>query len=156
MTTIAGRLSALSIDLPTVPAPVGSYASYYRSGNLLFLSGQGARNADGTLRKGRLGDGYTTEQGYDDARRIGLQLLATVQNAIGDLENIRGVVKILGMVQATPDFKDHPKVIDGCSNLFLEVLGERGRHARSAVGMASLPAGLSVEIEAVFEIVSST
>jgi enamine deaminase RidA (YjgF/YER057c/UK114 family) len=148
----AERLLALDIELPKVPMPVGSYAPYYRAGNLLFLSAQGARNADGTLRKGRLGDSYTTQEGYEDARRIGLQLLATVKEAIGDLDNILGVVKILGMVQADADFKEHPKVIDGCSNLFLEVLGERGRHARSAVGMASLPAGLAVEIEAIFEI----
>jgi enamine deaminase RidA (YjgF/YER057c/UK114 family) len=152
MSETAARLLALGIELPMAPTPVGSYASFYRAGNLLFLSGQGARNANGTLRKGRLGDGYTTQDGYEDARRIGLQLLATAQGAVGDLDNIRGVVKILGMVQADVDFKEHPKVIDGCSNLFLEVLGERGRHARSAVGMASLPAGLAVEIEAIFEI----
>jgi len=148
----AERLSALGIKLPNIPTPVGSYAPYYRAGNLLFLSGQGARNEDGTLRKGRLGSGYTTQDGHDDARRIGLQLLATAQRAVGDLDNIRGIVKIFGMVQADADFKEHPKVIDGCSELFMEVFGERGRHARSAVGMASLPAGLAVEIEAIFEV----
>lgn len=152
MTTIKQRLAELAIELPNVPKPVGSYASHYKVDNLLFVSGQGARNADGTLRKGRLGADYSVEEGYRDARTIGLQLLATVQAAVGDLEQVRGVAKILGMVQATPEFRDHPKVIDGCSELFLSVFGERGRHARSAVGMASLPAGLAVDIEAIFDI----
>jgi len=149
--TATERLAALGLTLPNVPKPVGSYESYMRIGNLLFLSGQGARNPDGSLRKGCLGDTYQISDGYEDAKIIGLQLLATVKKAVGDLDKVRAV-KILGLVNATSGFTDYPKVIDGCSKLFLEVLGEQGRHARSAVG-ASLPAGLAVEVEAIFEIV---
>ncbi|VWD05565.1 L-PSP family endoribonuclease [Burkholderia contaminans] len=103
---------------------------------------------------GKLGRNYSVERGYADARQVGLQLLSTIQQAAGSLDHIAGVLKIFGMVNAAPDFCDHPKVINGCSDLFVEVLGDRGRHARSAVGMGSLPNGMSVEIEAIVEIVN--
>ena len=127
--------------MPNVP--------YRWAGNLLYLSGQGPRQDNGTYRPGRLGRDATIEEGYADARLTGLNLLAAAKAALGELSRIEAVVKLLGMVNAEPDFSDHPKVINGCSDLLVEVLGEAGRHARSAVGMGSLPNRMTVEIEAV-------
>lgn len=146
------KLAELGITLPKVPTPIANYVSCRQVGNLLYLSGQGARQPDGTISKGKLGRDRTIEQGYADARQIGLQLLATVKQTVGSLDRIAGIVKLLGMVNAEPDFGDHPKVINGCSDLLVEVLGERGKHARSAVGMGSLPGGMAVEIEAIIEL----
>ena len=144
------RLAALGITLPVAPTPVANYVPFRLAGNLLFLSGQGPRNPDGSFATGRLGQNTTVEQGYAAARLTGLQLLATAKLALGELSRIDAVVKLLGMVNAVPEFEDHPKVINGCSDLFVEVLGDAGRHARSAVGMGSLPHGISVEIEGIF------
>ncbi len=119
------------------------------AGNLLYLSGQGPKRTDGTYRVGRLGRDITIEEAYQEARLTGLNLLAATKAAVGDLSRVEAVVKLLGMVNAEPDFSDHPKVINGCSDLFVDVLGEAGRHARSAVGMGSLPNRMSVEIEAI-------
>jgi enamine deaminase RidA (YjgF/YER057c/UK114 family) len=146
------RLKSLGLALPPVPAPIGNFESWRRSGHILYLSGQGPRDSSGSVIKGKLGRNYSVEQGYADARQVGLQLLSTIQQAAGSLDHVTAVLKIFGMVNAEPDFGDHPKVINGCSDLFVEVLGERGRHARSAVGMGSLPNGMSVEIEAIIEI----
>ena len=143
------RLEKLGLTLPNVPAPVASYVSWRRAGPLLFLSGQGARNENGELSIGRVGESCTIERANADARQIGLQLLATIRHAVGSLDRVEAVVKLLGMVNAGPDFVDHPKVINGCSDLLVAVLGEKGRHARSAVGMSSLPRGMTVEIEAI-------
>jgi len=143
------RLASLGLVLPEAPVPVANYVPYRWVGNLLYLSGQGPKRADGTYRPGRIGRDATIEEGYEDARLTGLNLLAVARSAIGELSRIEAVVKLLGMVNAEPDFSDHPKVINGCSDLLVEVLGEVGRHARSAVGMGSLPNRMTVEIEAI-------
>jgi enamine deaminase RidA (YjgF/YER057c/UK114 family) len=147
------RLKELKIDLGTVSAPVANYVNAVRTGDLLFLSGKGPRaGADGKRPKGKLGRDYTVEQGYQQARTVGLDLLAVMRSELGSLDRVKRVVKVLGMVNAMPDFEDPPKVINGCSDLFVEVFGERGRHARSAVGMSSLPMGIPVEIECIVEV----
>lgn len=143
------RLEELGIKLPVAPAPVANYVPFRLAGNLLFLSGQGPRNLDGSFVTGRLGQNTSIEQGYAAAQLTGMQLLATAKLALGELSRIEAVIKLLGMVNAVPDFQDHPKVINGCSDLFVKVLGDAGRHARSAVGMGSLPHGIAVEIEAI-------
>ena len=143
------RLAALGIALPSVPVPVANYVPYRLAGNFLYLSGQGPKRADGTYRTGRLGRDISVEDAYKEARLTGLGLIAAAKAALGELSRVEAVVKLLGMVNAEPDFTDHPKVINGCSDLFVEVFGEAGRHARSAVGMGSLPNRMSVEIEAI-------
>ena len=143
------KLASLGLILPDMPKPLANYVPYRWAGNLLYLSGQGPKNPDGSLCTGRLGRDTSVEQGYAHARLTGLGLLAAAKAAIGELSRVEAVIKLLGMVNAEPDFGDHPKVINGCSDLFVEVLGEAGRHARSAVGMGSLPGGISVEIEAI-------
>lgn len=143
------RIASLGLRLPAVPSPIANFVSWRRAGQLLYLSGQGPRDAAGKLSVGRLGRDCTVERGYEDARTVGLQILSTIQAAIGSLDHVEAVIKLLGMVNAEPEFGDHPKVINGCSDLLVEVLGERGKHARSAVGMGSLPGGMTVEIEAI-------
>jgi enamine deaminase RidA (YjgF/YER057c/UK114 family) len=144
------RLAALGLTLPAVPTPLANYVPYRLAGNLLFLSGQGPKRPDGSFVTGRLGKDATVEQGYEAAQVTGLQLLAVAKSALGDLSRVEAVVKLLGMVNAEPDFEEHPKVINGCSDLLVKVLGDAGRHARSAVGMGSLPNRIVVEIEAIF------
>lgn len=148
------RLKELNLELPNVPAPIANFVMWRQAGDLLYLSGQGPRRPDGSIPVGRLGLNYSVEQGYADARQIGLQILATAKQALGSLDRIESIVKLLGMVNAEPDFGQHPKVINGCSDLLVEVLGERGKHARSAVGMGSLPNGMPVEIEAIIQVKS--
>jgi enamine deaminase RidA (YjgF/YER057c/UK114 family) len=143
------KLTSLGLVLPEVPVPVANYVPYRWAGNLLYLSGQGPKRPNGTYRPGRLGRDATIEEAYEDARLTGLNLLAVAKSALGELSRIEAVVKLLGMVNAEPDFSDHPKVINGCSDLLVEVLGDAGRHARSAVGMGSLPNRMTVEIEAI-------
>ena len=143
------RLASLGLVLPPVPVPVANYVPYRLAGSLLYLSGQGPKRPDGTYRAGRLGRDISIEEAYQEARLTGLQLLAVAKAALGDLSRIEAVVKLLGMVNAEPDFADHPKVINGCSDLLVDVLGDAGRHARSAVGMGSLPNRMAVEIEAI-------
>jgi enamine deaminase RidA (YjgF/YER057c/UK114 family) len=149
MTTPEQRLEALGLTLPPVPTPVANYVPYRLAGNVLYLSGQGPKRPDGSYRAGRLGRDISVEEAYQEARLTGLGLLAAAKAALGSLERIEAVLKLLGMVNAEPDFADHPKVINGCSDLLVEVLGEAGRHARSAVGMGSLPNRMAVEIEAI-------
>jgi enamine deaminase RidA (YjgF/YER057c/UK114 family) len=146
------RLKQLGIDLGAVSAPVANYVNAVRTGNLLFLAGKGPRAVDGKRPQGKVGREYTAEQAYQHARTVGLDLLAVMKQELGSLDRVKRVVKVLGMVNAVPEFHDHPKVINGCSDLFVEVLGEAGKHARSAVGMGSLPMGIPVEIECVVEI----
>jgi enamine deaminase RidA (YjgF/YER057c/UK114 family) len=143
------RLEALGLTLPPVPTPVANYVPYRLAGNVLYLSGQGPKRPDGSYRVGRLGRDISVEEAYQEARLTGLGLLAAAKAALGSLERIEAVLKLLGMVNAEPDFADHPKVINGCSDLLVDVLGEAGRHARSAVGMGSLPNRMAVEIEAI-------
>jgi len=146
------RLKQLGIDLGKVSSPVANYVNAVRVGNLLFLSGKGPRAVDGVRPSGKVGRDYTAEQAYQHARTVGLDLLAVMRAELGSLDRVKRVVKLLGMVNAVPEFADHPKVINGCSDLFVEVLGEAGKHARSAVGMGSLPMGIPVEIECIVEV----
>jgi enamine deaminase RidA (YjgF/YER057c/UK114 family) len=147
------RLKELGIDLGAVSAPVANYVNAVRAGNLLFLAGKGPRaGKDGRRPSGKVGREYTVEQAYEHARTVGMDLLAVMRAELGSLDKVKRVVKVLGMVNAVPEFQDHPKVINGCSDLFVAVLGERGKHARSAVGMGSLPMGIPVEIECVVEV----
>jgi enamine deaminase RidA (YjgF/YER057c/UK114 family) len=146
------RLAALGIHLPPVPPPVATYVNAVRTGNLLFLSGKGPLEEGGRRPRGRLGAEYTAEDGYRLARSTGLALLAVLRSELGSLDKVQRVVKVLGMVAATPEFGDHPRVINGCSDLLVQVFGEAGFHARSAVGMASLPFGTPVEIEMIVEV----
>jgi enamine deaminase RidA (YjgF/YER057c/UK114 family) len=147
------RLKELKIDLGAMSAPVANYVNAVQAGNLLFLSGKGPRpGPDGKRPKGKVGREYTVEQAYQHARSVGLDLLAVMKSELGSLDRVKRVVKVLGMVNSVPEFEDPPKVINGCSDLFVEVFGERGRHARSAVGMAALPAGIPVEIECIVEV----
>jgi len=143
------RLKELGIVLPPVPKPAANYLPYRLLGNVLYLSGQGPRDDKGVVAKGKLGAEISVEEGYRRARLTGLNLLATMRDALGSLDRVDFIVKLLGMVNATPDFNDSPKVINGCSDLFVEVFGDAGRHARSAVGNAMLPNQMSVEIEAI-------
>jgi enamine deaminase RidA (YjgF/YER057c/UK114 family) len=143
---ITGKLIAIEPSLPPVPEPAGNYVHAVRTGTLLFLAGKGP------LAHGKVGIEFTKEQAYQFARETGLILLAVMKQELGTLRRVQRVVKVLGMVNATPDFGDHPFVINGCSDLFVEVFGENGRHARSAVGMGSLPHGIPVEIEAIVEV----
>jgi enamine deaminase RidA (YjgF/YER057c/UK114 family) len=145
------KLKQLGLTLPDVPKPVANYVSYKRDGTTLYLSGQGPRDAHGKYQIGIVGKDFSVEQGYEHAKLVGLGLLAAAKAAVGDLSKVE-VIKLLGMVRGTPEFGDQPKVINGCSDLFVAVLGERGRHARSAVGMGSLPHGMSVEIECIMKI----
>ena len=146
------RLRERGIVLPAVSPPVANYVPYVRTGNLVFLSGVGPRRPDGKLATGKVGGDVTIEEAYQHARLAGLALLAVLRAGVGSLDSVVRPVKVFGMVNAVPEFADHPKVINGCSDLFVEVFGERGRAARSAVGMASLPFGITVEIEATFEV----
>lgn len=152
MTTPYERLKQLGLDLPRPTTPLANYVPFVMANGFLYLSGQGPRRSDGSLSTGKVGATVSTEQAYLDAQLTGLNLLATAHHALGDLGRIRLVVKLLGMVNAVSDYTDHPKVINGCSDLFVNVLGEAGRHARSAVGMGSLPGMMSVEIEAILQV----
>lgn len=145
------RLSALNITLPDAPAPAANYVPYVRSGNLLYVSGQISAGPDGLIR-GRLGDDLDVAAGAAAARRCGLALLAQARAALGSLDQIVRVVKLGGFVCSTNDFTDQPEVVNGCSDLMVEVFGDAGRHARAAVSVNALPRGVAVEIEAIFEV----
>ncbi len=146
------KLKEMGIELPTPPTPVANYVPAVRTGNLVFLSGHGPVKNDGTMIIGRVGEDLTLDEGYQAARQVALALIANLKKDIGDLDNVKRVVKLLGMVNSTPDFKDQPKVINGASDLFVEVFGDKGKHARSAVGMNVLPGNIPVEIEMIVEI----
>jgi enamine deaminase RidA (YjgF/YER057c/UK114 family) len=146
------RLKELKIELPTIGKPIANYVHVVRSGNLLFLAGKGPSNAEGVYTTGKVGKDLTLEQGKDAARLTAINQLAVLKAELGDLNKVKRIVKVLGMVNCEADFKDHPKVINGFSDLMVEVFGEKGKHARSAVGMCSLPMGMAVEIEVVVEI----
>jgi len=150
---IDARLAELGITLPAAPMPAANYVPHVVSGKMLYVSGQISANADGMI-KGRLGDGTSVEEGAAAARACALSLIAQARAACeGDLDRIARVVKLVGFVNSTADFTDQPKVINGASDLMVEVFGDAGRHARSAVSAASLPFGVAVEVEAVFELV---
>jgi enamine deaminase RidA (YjgF/YER057c/UK114 family) len=145
------KLESMGLVLPEMRKPLANYVPYKISGDTLYLAGQGPRRVDGSHITGKVGRDVTAEEAYEHARLTGLGLLAAAKAAAGELSRIE-VLKVLGMVNAVPEFMHHPEVINGCSDLFVAVLGERGRHARSAVGMGSLPMSITVEIEAVMRI----
>jgi enamine deaminase RidA (YjgF/YER057c/UK114 family) len=146
------QLSELGLTLPSIPSPAANYVPFKRDGHVIYLSGQGPRRPDGTYYVGKVGKDVTWEEAYEHAKLTGLGLLAAAKLAAGSLDKVE-VLKVFGMVNGAPDFADQPKVINGCSDLLVSVLGERGRHARSAIGMGSLPNNMTVEIEAIFRIV---
>ncbi len=147
------RLDELGIQLPDPPDPVANYVGAVQTGNLVFLAGHGPLLPDGTYITGKLGRDLNLLEGYAAARQTGIALLATLKREIGDLSRVTRIVKVNGMVNATPDYTEQPNVINGCSDLLVEVFGpEIGKHARAAVGMNSLPIGIAVEIEMIVEI----
>ena len=145
------RLAATGIRLPSAPRPAAQYVPCVRSGNLLYVSGQGPATAEGFVT-GKVGQTIDEAAAKHAARLTGLAILSVVRHELGSLDRVRRVVKLLGMVNAAPGFNRMPWVIDGCSELFVEVFGDAGRHARSAVGVAELPFDIPVEIEAIFEV----
>ncbi len=148
--TPEARLAAAGYTLPSPPQPVATYVTSVRTGNLLFLSGHGECGEKFT--RGKVGRDLTVEQGRQSAEKVGLCMLATIKAAVGELSRVKRFVRILGMVNATEDFKDHPKVVNGFSDLMVVAFGDGGRGARSAVGMQSLPSDIAVEIEATVEL----
>lgn len=147
------KLAELKLELPPAPKPIGVYKPMVVTGNLVYVSGHGPLRTDKSLITGRIGDGFDLEHGKAAARQTGLAILATLRDGLGSLDRVKRVIKVLGMVNSTPEFPDHPKVINGCSELFAEIWGpENGVGARSAVGMGSLPGNISVEIEVIFEL----
>ena len=149
--TVEARLSALGITLPEPAAPAANYVPFVKSGNVVFVSGQVPMGPNGIEHQGKLGDDYSVEQGQAAARLCAINLLAQAKMASGDLNKVR-CLKLNGFVNCTGDFGDQPKVINGASDLMVEVLGENGRHARAAVGSSALPFGVAVEVEGIFEI----
>ncbi len=146
------RLKELGLELVEPPKPVGNYLPCVRVGNLVYLSGHGPRRESSIKWKGKVGQDLTLEEAYLVARSSMLSLLASLRAEIGELSKVRRIVKLLGMVNSAPDFGDQPKVINGASDLLQDLYGDRGRHARSAVGMAALPGGIAVEIEMIVEV----
>ena len=146
------QLKKLNIELPAVGKPIANYVNVVRVGNLLFLSGKGPSNEKGVYTTGKVGKDLTLEEGIAAARLTAINQLAVLKAELGDLSKVKRIVKVLGMVNCEADFKDHPKVINGFSDLMVQVFGEKGKHARSAVGMCSLPFNMAVEIELVVEV----
>ncbi len=153
MAIVEKRIQELGITLPESPQPIANYVPTVRTGNLLFVAGLGpAARPDGTTPNGKVGKDLTQEEGYEAARLVGINLLARLKSSLGDLDRVSRIVKLLSMVNCAPEFTQQPAVANGCSDLLVEVFGERGRHARSAVGMSSLPNDIPVEIEMVVEV----
>jgi enamine deaminase RidA (YjgF/YER057c/UK114 family) len=146
------KLKELGIELTVASKPIANYVKAVRSGNLLYLSGHGPTKADGTNITGKVGKDLTVDQGYDAAKQVGIAILSTLKAELGDLNKVKRVVKVLGMVNCTEDFVDQPKVMNGFSDLMVAVFGEKGKHARSAVGMYALPSNISVEVEIIVEL----
>ena len=150
--TAETRIKELGIDLPAPRTPVANYVTAVRTGNLVFLSGQGPRKPDGGPVTGRLGAGMSIDDGYNAARTVGMGLLASLKAEIGTLDRVTRIVKLLAMVNSAPEFGDQPKVANGISDLLVDIFGDRGRHARSAVGMVNLPGGIPIEVEMIVEV----
>lgn len=146
------KLQELGIELSTPSAPVANYVNAVRVGNLIFLSGKGPKKADGENITGKVGTDLTIEEGYEAARLVGINQLSVLKAELGNLNKVKRCVKVLGMVNAAPDFTDQPKVINGYSDLMVAVFGDKGKHARAAVGMGSLPSNIAVEIEMIVEV----
>jgi enamine deaminase RidA (YjgF/YER057c/UK114 family) len=149
---IDAKLAELGIKLPEASSPVANYVNAVTTGKLVFLAGKGPKKADGTYITGKVGRDLTEEEGYQAARLVAINQLAALKAEIGDLDRVNRIVKVLGMVNATEDFTNHPEVINGFSDFMVEVFGEKGKHARAAVGMGSLPRGIAVEIELIVEL----
>ena len=153
MSKTADRIKELGITLPESPSPVANYIPVVKTGNLIYLSGVGpADKPDGTSYTGKLGKDLSIDQGYDAARLTAVNLISRLNGFLDDLDQVKQIVKVLSMVNATPDFLDPPAVTNGCSDLLVEVFGDKGRHARSAIGVATLPGGMPIEIELIAEI----
>jgi enamine deaminase RidA (YjgF/YER057c/UK114 family) len=151
--SVEQQLADKGIQLPPVPGPAGNYVHAVRTGNLLYLSGKGPFDpAGGPAPTGKVGADVSVDEAYQHARSVGLTLISVMKQELGSLDDVKQIVKVLGMVNGTPDFGQQPQVINGCSDLFVEVFGDGGRHARSAVGMGSLPNGITVEIEVIVEV----
>lgn len=146
---IENKIKEMGLELPEIPKPMANYVPAVRSGNLLFVSGHGPQ---AHIPKGKVGKDLTLEQGQEAAKNTALCLISTIKNAIGDLDKVKKFVKVTGFVNCSEDFVDQPKVINGASNLFVDIFGERGKHARAAVGMYQLPGGIPVEIEVIVEV----
>jgi enamine deaminase RidA (YjgF/YER057c/UK114 family) len=152
---VEAKLAQMGLMLPPPGPPAGNYIGAVRVGNLLFVSGHGPRRADGQYITGKVGRDVTTEQAYEAARLVMLNCLTSAKRELGDLDRIKRIVKLLGMVNCTEDFTEHPRVINGASDLLVELYGEHGRHARSAVGMQQLPMNIPVEVEMIVEVSDS-
>ena len=153
MSAIEAKLEEMGIELPDSPAPMANYVPAVRTGNLLYLAGLGpAARPDGTLPTGKVGQDLSVEEGYEAARLTGINILARLKGELGDLDRVNRVVKLLSMVNAATDFTQQPAVANGCSDLMVEVFGDKGKHARSAVGMGSLPNNIPIEIEVIVEV----
>ncbi|HAA16919.1 MAG TPA: hypothetical protein DCE41_36480 [Cytophagales bacterium] len=146
------KLAELGIELPEMSVPMANYAKYVQTGNLIFLAGHGSCGTPTEVDRGKLGSDLTVEQGYEAARNVGICMLSTLKHAVGDLSRVSQIVKVEGMVNSTGDFTQQPAVVNGFSDLMVEVFGEKGKHARQAVGMASLPSGITVEVSMVVEV----
>ena len=146
------KLEELGIQLSSPSSPVANYLNTVRTGNLIFISGKGPLKKDGNYILGKLGENLTLEQGYEAARLTAINLISTLKASIGDLSKVKRIVRVTGMVNASSDFIDHPKVVNGCSDLLVEVFGDNGKHTRAAVGMNSLPLNIAVEIDMIVEV----
>jgi len=146
------RLRELNITLPTPPQPVANYVNGVRAGNLIFLAGKGPKYPDGRELTGKLGGNITIDQGYEGARQTAINQLSVLKEMLGDLNKVKRIVKVLGLVNSSPNFIDQPRVVNGFSDLMVDVFGEKGKHARAAIGVNSLPRGQAVEIELVVEV----
>lgn len=151
---IEAKLEQMGIKIPAAVTPVANYVPAVRTGNLVFLSGHGPFKEDGSLITGKVGADLTVEEGYEAARQIAIGLLGSLKAEIGDLDKVKRVVKLLGLVNCTPKFGDQPKVINGASDFLVEAFGDKGKHARSAVGTNALPLNIAVEIEMIVEVES--
>lgn len=150
--TPEAKLAQMGITLPPAPNPAANYVNALRTGNLLFLAGKGPNTPDGKYITGKLGIDLTVEQGYEAAKTVAINQIAVLKHELGDLSKVKRIVKVLGMVNSGPDFTDHPKVMNGYSDMMVAVFGEAGKHARSSVGMYSLPYGIAVEVEMIVEV----
>jgi len=151
MTVVESRLAELGYILPEPPEPIGNYLPASRSGNIMWMAGVVSHRADGSRISGKLGTDLTVEQGYEAAQWCALNLLARMKMEFGDLDRVTGILKVVGMVNSSPDFEEQAKVVDGASDLFVELFGEAGRHSRSAPGMAVLPRNTAVIVDCVIE-----
>lgn len=147
------KIKELGLQLPPASKPIANYVKYVRTGNLIFLAGHGPTKADGTNITGKVGRDLTIEQGYEAAKITALSLIATLKDALGgDLSKVKRIVKVNGYVNCLPDFTEQPKVINGCSDLLVQIFGDKGKHARAAMGMVALPMNIAVEIEIIVEV----